>query len=388
MSRESVKRTKGQYTSEEKPRYARHLVWSDGIDHSVTSKVSLAEASITMSPLPEPPEEEYMNLTALDTIQDKPHLFRVDTAVNINRFEELLLDHPNPSLVASVSRGLRDGFWPWASHQGRDYPETYDNAEGRPALSDPAHIVFAREQFALEVEKHRFSKPFGPTLLPGMYGVPIWVVPKPHSDKLRLVVDHSAGIYSLNSMIPKSERTVHLDGLQQLGEALIRARREHGDKPLVIWKSDISEAYRLLPMNPLWQIKQTVVFDCKRHVDWRNNFGGGGSGRIWTTFFALVLWIALFIKFILDLFAYQVLFLQLLDELGVPHEKRKQGWGTSLIVIGFLVDTVTMTISMPDQSRLDLITVLRSFAVPRQRHHLREFQQLGAWINWALNVYP
>ncbi|KIY53673.1 hypothetical protein FISHEDRAFT_32838 [Fistulina hepatica ATCC 64428] len=387
MSRESVKRTEGQYTSEEKPRYARHLVWSDGIDHSVTSKVSLAEASITMPPLPEPPEEEYMNLTALDTIQDKPHLFRVDTAVNINRFEELLLDHPNPSLVTSVSHGLRDGFWPWASHQ---------------------------EQFALEVEKHCFSKPFGPTLLPGMYGVPIWVVPKPHSDKLHLVVDHSAGIYSLNSMIPKSECTVHLDGLQQLGEALIRARREHGDKPLVIWKSDISEAYCLLPMNPLWQIKQTVVFDCKRHVDWRNNFGGGGSGRIWTTFFALVLWIALFIKFILDLFAYvddafswdfagnlawyepyqtwylrkQVLFLQLLDELGVPHEKWKQEWGTSLVVIGFLVDTVTMTISMPDQSRLDLITVLRSFAVPRQRHHLREFQQLGGWINWALNVYP
>ncbi|KIY52562.1 hypothetical protein FISHEDRAFT_69757 [Fistulina hepatica ATCC 64428] len=414
MLRESVKRTEGQYTSEEKPRYARHLVWSDGIDHSVTSKVSLAEASITMSPLPEPPEEEYMNITALDTIQDKPHLFKVDTAVNIVRFEELLVDHPNPSLVASVCRGLRDGFWPWASHQGRDYPETYDNAESRPPLSDPAHVAFAREQFALEVNKRCFSQPFGPTLLPGMYGVPIWVVPKPHSDKLRLVVDHSAGAYSLNSMIPKSERTVHLDGLQQLGQALIRARREHGDKPLVIWKSDISEAYRLLPMNPLWQIKQTVVFDAKRHVDWRNNFGGGGSGRIWTTFFALVLWIALFIKFILDLFAYvddafswdftgnlvwyepyhawyprkQVLFLQLLDDLGIPHEKRKQEWGTSLVVIGLLVDTVTMTISMPDQSRLDLITVLRSFAVPRQRRHLCEFQQLGGWINWALNVYP
>ncbi|KIY53712.1 hypothetical protein FISHEDRAFT_68648 [Fistulina hepatica ATCC 64428] len=292
MSRESVKRTEGQYTSEEKPCYAHHLVWSDGIDHSITSKVSLAEASITMPPLPEPPEEEYMNLTTLDTIQDKPHLFRVDTAVNINRFEELLLNHPNPSLVASVAHGLRDGFWPWASHQGRDYPETYDNAEGRPALSNPTHIVFAREQFTLEVEKHRFSKPFGPMLLPRMYGVPIWIVPKPHSDKLCLVVDHSAGIYSLNSMILKSEHTMHLDGLQQLGEALICARREHGDKPLVIWKSDISK------------IKQTVVFDCKPHIDWRNNFGGGGSGRIWTTFFMLVLWIALFIKFILDLFTY------------------------------------------------------------------------------------
>jgi hypothetical protein len=51
-----------------------------------------------------------------------------------------------------------------------------------------------------EMKAECFSQPFG-TLLPGMNIVPVHVVPKPLDDKLCLVVDHSAGPYSLNSMI-------------------------------------------------------------------------------------------------------------------------------------------------------------------------------------------
>ncbi|KIY49912.1 hypothetical protein FISHEDRAFT_72144 [Fistulina hepatica ATCC 64428] len=408
---ESVKRNVEKRNAKEKPRYARDLVWSDS---SHTPRISLAETSFTAPAVPEPPEEEVMNLTALWTITDNPHLFKVDTPVNVDTFENLLESHPNRDLVHSVCRSLRDGFWPWASAQDRDYPETFDNAEGRETLLDPAHSAFAKRQIAAEVDKGRFSPAFGPGLLPGMYSVPVWVVPKPHSDKLRLVVDHSAGQYSLNSLIPKSERGLHLDGLQQLGEALIRARETYGDRPLVVWKSDVSEAYRLLPMHPLWQIKQTVSFDGERRVDWRNNFGSGGSGRVWATFFSLVLWIAVFIKFIVDLFAYvddtfswdfadniewyepyqtfypkkQAQLLKLWDKIGVPHEKHKQESGTSLVVIGLLVDTCSMTISMPDHSREDLAVALRGFAVPRQRRPLVHFQRLGGWVNWALNVFP
>ncbi|KIY53833.1 hypothetical protein FISHEDRAFT_32373, partial [Fistulina hepatica ATCC 64428] len=328
-----------------------------------------------------------MNITALDTIADNPHLFSIVTPIDVDRFEDLLTSHPNRPLVQSVCQSLREGFWPWASTAGRDYPDTYDNTEGRKPITDPAYLAFIREQCAIEEAAGRFSVPFGPALRPGMYGVPLWAVPKPHSDKLRLVVDHSAGAFSLNSMIPKSERSIHLDGLQQFGQALIQARETHADRPLVVWKSDVSHAYRILPMHPLWQIKQTVLVDGKRRVDLCNNFGGGGSGRIWGTFFGLVLWIATFIKLILDLFGYvdDITLLQLWDYLGVPHEKRKQEWGTSLVIIGFLVDTNSMTITMPDQSRFDLIAALRSFAVPKQRRPLVEFQRIAGWVNWSLN---
>ncbi|KIY52572.1 hypothetical protein FISHEDRAFT_34973 [Fistulina hepatica ATCC 64428] len=214
-------------------------------------------------------------------------------------------------------------------------------------------------------------------------------------------------------MIPKTERSVHLDGLQQLGEALISARERHPNRSLVIWKSDVSHAYRILPMHPLWQIKQTIVLDAERRVNFDNDFDGGSSGQIWSVFFLLVLWIAMLIKFILDLFAYvddtfswdfadnliwyepyqtlyptkQVILLRLWDELGVPHERRKQEWGSSLTIIGFRVDVDEMSITMPDQSRHDLIAALRAFAIPKYRRPLVEFQRLTGWVNWALNVY-
>jgi hypothetical protein len=86
--------------------------------------------------------------------------------------------------------------------------------------------------------------------------VPVHSVPKPHSDNLRLVVNHSAGIFSINSMINcQAIAGVKLDGIRTLGDS-IRALHHSGvDNPLVIWKSDVAAAYRQMPMHPLWQIK-------------------------------------------------------------------------------------------------------------------------------------
>ncbi|KIY43016.1 hypothetical protein FISHEDRAFT_78924 [Fistulina hepatica ATCC 64428] len=414
MSRRVVRKSK-EFMSRYAPKYARNLVWFDAPEGDASvKKESLAEASLTMEPVPMPPANELANATALGTIATYPHLFTIVTPVNVDELESLLRDHPNRLFVESVCRSLREGFWPWAVTANRGYPNTYDNAEGYRTLTEPAHLAFARTQWAAEVAAGRFSAPFGPYLLPGMYAVPMWVVPKPHSNGLRLVVDHSAGQFSLNSMIPKIDRSVHLDGLQQLGEALISARELHGDRPLVVWKSDVSHAYRILPMHPLWQIKQTVMLDNERRVDADNDFGGGGSGRIWSVFFALVLWIAIFVEYIRDLFAYvddsfswdfadnlvwyqpyeaffpekQVKLMRLWDRLRIPHERRKQEWGSALVIIGLLVDTELMSITMPDQSRLDLINALRAFAIPGNRRPLVEFQRLAGWVNWALNVYP
>ncbi|KIY47218.1 hypothetical protein FISHEDRAFT_74876 [Fistulina hepatica ATCC 64428] len=397
------------------PKYARNLVWfSASEEETPPKKESLADTSLTLKPVPTPPVKVLTNAATCSTITAFPDLFPIVTPINVSNFKSLLRDHLNRPLVESVCRSLREGFWLWASTAHDNYPDTYDNAEGYRTLTDPVQLAFARKQCAAEVEAGRFSPSFGPNLLPGMYAVPIWVVPKPHSDGLRLIVDHSAGKFSLNSMIPKSERSVHLDGLQQLGEALISAREQYPDRPLVVWKADVTHAYCILPMHPFWQIKQTVKIDDTRHVDFDNDFRGGGSGRIWSIFFALVLWIATYLKCILDLFAYvddtfswdfadnlawyepyeawypkkQVMLLHLWDFLGVPHEKKKQEWGPAIVVIGLLVDAVDMSVMMPDQSRRELIATLRAFAIPGQRCPLVEFQRLGGWINWALNVYP
>jgi hypothetical protein len=184
-----------------------------------------------------------------------------------------------------------------------------------------------------------------------MYSTPIPAVPKPRSEKLRLVNDHSAGIYSLNSMILREDvMGARMDTISDLVGALLRYRKTNPDTPLVMFKSDVSAAYRRLPLHPLWQIKQIVTVDGDRHIDRNTAFGGRGSCRSYTAFMGLVLWIAIFIKYLLDLFGYiddnfsfeeegkvtwyepyqcyypskQAQLQYLWDEINLPHEKSKQ----------------------------------------------------------------
>ncbi len=248
-----------------------------------------------------------------------------------------------------------------------------------------------------------------------MHSVPIGIVPKPHSTKLHLIVDHSAGDFSPNSMILKHEGHVHLDTLKHLGRTLIHAWRKHGrDVKLVLFKSDVSQAYRQLPMHVLWQIRQVITIENQHHVDCCNNFGNRRAGRIWCTFFGLVLWIATFVKLLTNIFGYvddsfswefadrenwygpyqkhlpvkQTALPTLFDELGVPHEEGKQLHGCILTIIGFNVDPNTMTITMPITSQLELISAIRNFAVVGSRSSLHDFESLGGWCNWSFNAYP
>jgi hypothetical protein len=131
-------------------------------------------------------------------------------------------------------------------------------------------------------------------------------------------------------------------------------------------------------------------------------------------FFSLVLWIALFVRLLEDLFTYvddtyswefadntliylpyakhlptkQTKLLQLFDELGIPHDKLKQVHGDYIDIIGFRIDANVMTITMPTDARSELIRAIWVFANPRQHWTLRDCQCLAGWINWALNAYP
>ena len=84
-------------------------------------------------------------------------------------------------------------------------------------------------------------------------------VPKPGSNKHHLVTDHSAGQFALNNMISRDDIAgVTLDNVQDLGNALRYLHQQDPNIDLILWKADVSEAYRHMPMHPLWQIKQAV----------------------------------------------------------------------------------------------------------------------------------
>ena len=237
-----------------RPKYARDLLWAPPTSSNPLSPAS--QYSLFADPLPRPPDSELHNDIANSTIRNHPELFNVVCNIKIDVFADLLSDHPNQPFVQSVIAGLREGFWPWAEPNA-DYPSTNEFPQHPPRTEQER--LFLLSQRDIEIRADRFSKPFGSNILPGMNNVPVHSVPKPHSDKLHLVVDHSAGSFSINSLIDRQAIAgVKLDGIRSLGDSIRELRHSGEDGPLIIWKSDVAAAYRQMPMHPLWQIKQIV----------------------------------------------------------------------------------------------------------------------------------
>ena len=400
-----------------RPRYARGLLWDTNDILGSDGFSDTARWGLTASPVPGVPPREFENLEALGTIQANPHLFQVNCSLNIARFRELLVNHPNQALVDSVCRSLHEGYWPYADTKFDDvdagYPITLDMSSKGSTSAE--HLNFISAQIEVEVAAGRYSAPFGPDLLPGMYSSPVHAVPKP-PDSLRLINHQSYGDHSLNSMIPK-ERVAGtcMDGIRSLITALLCFRQEFGDDvELLIYKSDISHAYRNFWVHPLWQIKQIVSDGSKRYVDWCNCFGGRASYLIYLSFSSLLAWIAQEVKHIRNLRTYiddngsfarvgdvayyrpygayyptdQTKLLQLWDELNIPHAKKKQIYGPVIPYVGFDVDPNAMTISLSDDRRAELIARVLDFSKAGKRHSLLEFQRLAGHINWSLPVWP
>ncbi|PIL35153.1 hypothetical protein GSI_02942 [Ganoderma sinense ZZ0214-1] len=350
-----------------------------------------------------------------DTLRSRPDLFKIVTPIKIDVFENLLSDHPNPAFIASVVKGLREGFWPFADGRPDQYPDTWD--EARPPLIDEHARQFLRDQRDEEIALGRYSPAFGSDLLPGMFSMPIHVVSKPHSDKLRLINNLSAGKYSLNGMIrPESIKGAVLDGLPALGHEYRKLKAAHPGEDIIFWKSDVSQAYHRMPMSPYWQIFQVVTIDGQRHVDRCNTFGGRASLRVWLAFYCCVAWIAVVKRRITSLVSYvddnagvqlcrlvqwyiaygmyvpkdQCTLLILWDDLGLRHDRPKQIHGLREDYVGFEVDTTTSHATLPPDARHKLLDALEAFCAPThgRRRTLAEFQSLAGYVNWALNVFP
>src|SRR5258706_4586614 len=96
-----------------------------------------------------------------------------------------------------------------------------------------------------------YSKSFGVSLLAGMTAQPVFTVPKKGLSKLCLVNDHSAGMLSLNSLIPADGGFVKLDNISDLVTNIQAMMAQNGNRhPAWLWKSDASQAYCRLPMHP------------------------------------------------------------------------------------------------------------------------------------------
>lgn len=218
-----------------------------------------------------------------------------------------------------------------------------------------------------------------------MHTSPTHAVPKMHSEKLCMVINQSAGLFTPNTMIKWEDiKSFPLDNMGHLGAGLLAHHQANPNQSFTIFKSDVAEAYCLLQMHPLWQIKQIVMVDGEQDINRNNCFGGCGSAGIYISFDGLVTWIARNNRLIQDLWIYmddsfridkyrntvwyhhyrknmpknQVKLLSLWGNLGIPHEPHKQVFREKLIVIGMEVKASSLTLTLPKENLDNLLEEL------------------------------
>ncbi|CCM06786.1 uncharacterized protein FIBRA_09085 [Fibroporia radiculosa] len=123
-----------------RPCYRRNWIWAE---HDGYPRQMVAQASLSLPPIPEVPEEEKSDFQVTTTLDLYSHLFTVITPINVDRFESLLESHPNQPFVKSVCHALREGFWPWANTMCSRYPTGWE--ELRPPPVDEHIRQFLRD---------------------------------------------------------------------------------------------------------------------------------------------------------------------------------------------------------------------------------------------------
>lgn len=260
-------------------KYKRGYKW----DWSRASGYSNAiDSSLTAEPLDPPPQLEEDPCAKYALLQYKK-LFSIECPIDVDIFEFLLSDHPNQEFVKYVILGLKQGFWPMS-----DIPsnKTVIVQNHKVCNECPEILEKARDE---EIKAGRYSEGFY-TLLQGMKVSPLLLVGKKGTSKKRVCTDMSYGSPSINDSIKKEKIKVSFNSLISFAPYIVEMRKR-GIK-LVVWKSDVQNAYRILAMALQWQMRQIVRIGDLFHVDKCANFGSAASPKLWCSFFSLVLWIA------------------------------------------------------------------------------------------------
>ncbi|EKM57248.1 uncharacterized protein PHACADRAFT_160748 [Phanerochaete carnosa HHB-10118-sp] len=226
--------------------------------------------------------------------------------------------------------------------------------------------------------------------------MPIHVVLKPNSEKLHLINNHSAGCWALNAMIDKEKVGMQPDNIQDLGQNLLDIHCHHSAIPVWLFKSDVKNAYHLLFLQPLWQLKQVVTTTSPTgkkvcQIDQNLCFSSHGSLDIWMTLMGLIMWIAIWpisidaaLVYMDDMFGPDAasslyLYAPYCRLLGILHSNRKHLCGQALPIIGFHVDMVTITITLPDTCHIEPVHAIRTFTASDE-HRCSLWHHCGVYL--------
>ena len=280
--------------------------------------------------------------------------------IDIDLFEKLLELHPDQNLVNYILDGLRNGFdIGFTGTFTPTFPKNLKSADqNKTAISTAINK---------EVSRGHTAGPFPTPPFPLTHCSPIGAAPK-KDGTVRLIMDLSQPHgESINDDISKEEFSFQYSKFDDATDLLMRA----GPGSLLC-KLDIKHAYRLLPVKPDQWHHLCYRWEGNYYVDLVLPFGLRSSGAIFNKFASLVRWIIIHHYQHSDIVNYSDDFFAVLDtqmahaiaqldniiqafqDLNIPlAEDKIEGPSTLLTYLGIVINSLRMTIEVPDEKLLE-----------------------------------
>jgi hypothetical protein len=379
-------------------------------------RAPLLESTLTAPPLPRPPDLALSDGRAWRARIRRPHLFSFQQSLDSAELERLLALHPNRPWVDSLIISCRDGFWP--AHSGVD-PSPPPQ---RPFSSSEEDRRIIHTEVLAAVSKGWTSAVFD-DVPEGAVVSNLFVVHRPNS-KSRVVNDQSAS--GLNDGILRSDCPTVYDSVVDLLRLLRHLGLTSLPSESVLYKCDVSSAFKQMTMHWLWQFRQVVAVDypegngswrTRFHVEWRGAFGTRATPYLFTSLMGGVLWIVQQRLAVPHPLAYmddaigldtsgRLLplthdgetrlvppslrsTLQVWNQIRLPWSWKKVLWGRQLLVTGINVDLDALTIFLSLEAVSRFAAEVAVFLDhPKRCPPLKSWQRLAGWANWAVAVRP
>lgn len=318
----------------------------------------------------------------------------VNKFVNISRLKQLLADHPDQSLVASIVAGFEFGF-------DIGFRGTLTDTFCKNNKSALRHREGVTEAIKKEISRGHTAGPFNHPPFPINHVSPLGAVPKPDGT-IRLIMDLSQPVgRSVNDFISKEEFPCKYTPFDEATKLV----RQEG-RGCLLTKVDIKHAYRLLPVRPEDWPLLVYCWEEQYCVDLKLPFGGRSSASIFTDFADLICWIAcnkynlLVIHYSDDYLMIsppdmctaaqeKKVLLSVFRYLNIPvAEDKLLGPTTSLPYLGIQINTISMEVSVPEDKLKAILEMLPKWCGRRTATKQQLLSLIGKLHHISLVVTP
>ncbi|KAI9330296.1 hypothetical protein BDR26DRAFT_999556 [Obelidium mucronatum] len=383
------------------PRWSRNMFQNPNLDIVHPS----ALGTETQPPLPQPPLSDIRYKKIMASLSQHK-VFTTSTPIHIDLFRQAFKTHPNPEFIHSVCEALIHGMY--SGDGDLDRPRSPRIRQHCP--SSPEDLLVISQTIRKEIPLGCVIHFPGPTL-PDYCSTVSLFVNRVAGKKDRLIHDLSyPSLDSFNDHIPDLHARVQYDTIQHTIPILRSAHRYcPPDSRVILWKTDIHGAFRLLPQHILLQSLQIILTENNIYIDKRVSFGSRSGPFWWCAISHLINWYLVNILHLptlvmMDDFwgvTYQVksetnnpqprdmqLAQSFIASLGIPLSLEKDIWGPSIPVVGYQIDAMKMELSLTSRQVTDLLEFLDIWLEkPLQPRRLGLWSKLTGYLNWAANIF-